>query len=143
MRSKVINDTDGRTHMLVFDEGDAVMELLREFAAEHDLTGSHFTAIGAFSGATLAYFDWNTKEYNRFEIEEQVEVLTLSGNITRAEDKPKIHAHVVVGKADGTAHGGHLFEAHVRPTLELVLTETPQHLKRRHDPETGLTLIEP
>jgi predicted DNA-binding protein with PD1-like motif len=49
--------------------------------------------------------------------------------------------HVVLGKSDATAHGGHLLEAVVRPTLEVILVESPKHLRRRHDPETGLGLI--
>jgi predicted DNA-binding protein with PD1-like motif len=63
---------------------------------------------------------------------------------TVAEDErgePKIHAHVVLGKADGAALGGHLLEAHVRPTLEVMLVESPNHLRRKYDPETGLALI--
>jgi predicted DNA-binding protein with PD1-like motif len=39
--------------------------------------------------------------------------------------------------------GGHLLEAHVRPTLEVVLTESPRHLHKRKDPESGLALIVP
>jgi len=48
---------------------------------------------------------------------------------------------VVVSRADGTAMGGHLLEAHVRPTLEVVLTESPRHLHKRKDPDSGLALI--
>jgi hypothetical protein len=57
------------------------------------------------------------------------------------EKKPRLHAHVVVGKRDGTAHGGHLLQARVRPTLEVILTESASYLARRHDPESGLALI--
>ena len=56
---------------------------------------------------------------------------------------PKVHAHVVVGKADATAHGGHLVEGVVRPTLEVVITETPAYLRRRFDAQSGLALIDP
>ena len=70
------------------------------------------------------YFDWLKKDYTRIPIEEQVEVLALVGDIT-LNDEPKLHTHVVVSKADGTAHGGHLLEAHVRPTLEVIITESP------------------
>jgi len=55
---------------------------------------------------------------------------------------PKLHAHVVLGKSDATAHGGHLLEGVVRPTLEVVLTELPRQLHRRLDRESGLALIE-
>ena len=53
----------------------------------------------------------------------------------------EIHAHVVLGKSDGTALRGHLLEAHVRPTLEVMLIESPRHLQRKHGKETGLALI--
>ncbi|MGN6733631.1 MAG: PCC domain-containing protein, partial [Candidatus Binatia bacterium] len=56
---------------------------------------------------------------------------------------PQVHAHVVVGKFDGSAHGGHILEARVWPTLEVMVTESPKHLRRKYDPETGLSLIDP
>jgi predicted DNA-binding protein with PD1-like motif len=70
-------------------------------------------------------------------------VLSLLGDVALDVDKQKIHAHVVVGKSDGTAHGGHLIEAHVRPTLEVMVTEMRRHLHRQFDPASGLTLIDP
>src|SRR5205807_4036605 len=103
----------------------------------------HFTAIGAFSRAIVAYFDWSSKEYRPIPIDEQVEVLSFTGDITIESGQSKVHAHVVLGKADGTAHGGHLMQGHVRPTLEIVITETPRHLNRRLDPRSGLALIDP
>jgi predicted DNA-binding protein with PD1-like motif len=118
------------------------MKNLLAFAKEKQLAGSHFTAIGAFREATLGYFDWEGKEYRHIPVREQVEVLSLVGDVARDEKgEPKLHAHVVVGKSDGTAHGGHLIEAVVRPTLEVILVESPRHLQRRHDPESGLALI--
>ena len=106
------------------------------------MTAAHFTAIGAFRSVTLGYFNWETKEYEPIPIREQVEVLSLIGDVAiDAEGQPVVHAHVVVGRNDGTAYGGHLLEAHVRPTLELVLTESPAHLQRQFLPEAGLALI--
>ncbi len=141
MKSKLLHEDGARTYALIFETGDEVIGKLREFARAQQLGGGHFTAIGAFQDVTLAYFDWETKEYEEIPVREQVEVLTLAGDIALHEGEPKIHAHVLIGKRDGTAHGGHLMEAHVRPTLELILTESPRHLQRRHDPETGLALI--
>ena len=90
---------------------------------------------------TLGYFDWERKQYKRIPLEEQVEVLSLVGNITRNEGEPAVHAHVVVGRSDATTRGGHLLAGRVRPTLELVLTETPAELRKQKDPETGLALL--
>ena len=143
MRNKLINDAPERTYALVFETGDDVLPLLLAFAREHHLTASHFSAIGAFQRLTLGYFDWQRKDYLRIPIDEQVEVVSLLGDIAQKDDEPQVHAHVVVGKRDGTAHGGHLLAATVRPTLEVILVEAPAHLARRFDPESGLALIDP
>jgi uncharacterized protein len=148
MRSKLIDDSahssDGasrKTFAVIFDTGDQVIAGLKAFAKEQSLAASHFTAIGAFETVLLGYFDWEKKNYVKIPIREQVEVLSLVGDVTLSEGKPNIHAHVVLGKRDGTTCGGHLVEAEVRPTLEVILTESPAHLERQFDPETGLALI--
>jgi predicted DNA-binding protein with PD1-like motif len=144
MRVKQLETRDGRrTFAIVFDTGDEVASGLSAFAHEYGIGGAYFTAIGALREVALGYWDWETKQYRRIPVREQVEVLSLVGNIALTpEGAPKVHAHVVVGKADGTAHGGHLLEGHVRPTLEVMLVESPRHLRRTHDPATGLALID-
>jgi predicted DNA-binding protein with PD1-like motif len=145
MRSKLLHESDGqKTYALIFETGDEVMSALKGVARDNRLGGSHFTAIGAFQDVTPGYFDWEKKDYKRIPVREQVEVVSLVGDIAEGEGgEPKVHAHVVLGKSDGAALGGHLLEAHVRPTLEVMLVESPQHLRRKHGPETGLALIRP
>ncbi len=141
MRAKLINDGSERTFAVVLDKGDEVTASLLAFAKEHKLSAAEFTAVGAFSDCVLGYFDWNKKDYRRIPVEEQVEVLVLAGNIALKDGEPKLHPHVVVGKANGSAHGGHLLEGHVRPILEVIVTESPAHLRREPDEETGLALL--
>jgi predicted DNA-binding protein with PD1-like motif len=141
MRAKVINEVPERTFALIFDRGDEVVSTLERFAAEHGLSASRITAIGAFESATLGYFDWERKDYDRIPVNEQVEVLSLVGDIALAGEKPKLHAHVVLGRRDGSALGGHLLDARVRPTLELLVVDSPSYLKRERDPVSGLALI--
>jgi len=142
MTSKQISQGESdRTFALIFQTGDTVIEPLTRFAQENKLFAAHFTAIGAFSDLTLAYFDWESRQYQKIPLHEQVEVLSLIGDIADDKGKAKVHAHAVVGKRDGSAHGGHLIEAHVRPTLEVILTESPAHLRRKTDPTSGLALI--
>ena len=141
MKTKLIHDDGEKTFAVVFDKGDEVASGLLSFAKDNNLSASHFTAIGAFERVTLGFFERGRKEYKRIVIDEQVEVLSLVGDIALDGDEPKVHAHVVVGKADGTAHGGHLLEARVWPTLEVILVESPRHLRRKLDEETGLALI--
>jgi uncharacterized protein len=141
MKTKLINEGEEKTFALVFDKGDEVASLLLTFAKENHLAASHFTAIGAFERVTLGFFERQRKDYKKIPINEQVEVLSLFGDIAVSDKGPQVHAHVVVGKSDGTAHGGHLLEAHVWPTLEVILVESPKHLQRQTDQETGLALI--
>src|SRR5438093_6075037 len=128
MKFKVLNEGGGKTFALIFEKGDEVIQALKKFATEQRLLASHFTAIGALSDAVVGFFDPMKKDYKRIAISEQVEVLSLAGDVTIENNLSKIHAHVVVGKSDGTAHGGHLMEAHVFPTLELILVESPKFL---------------
>lgn len=132
-----------RTFAVVFDEGDEPKQGLTEFARERSVSAASLTAVGAFANATLAYFDRERSEYLDIPVAEQVEVLSLVGDIALADDEPEVHAHVVVGRRDGTTAGGHLMQAEVFPTLEVIVTETPAHLRKRHDPATGLTFIDP
>ena len=138
MKSRKLNSGT----VLVFDTGDEVVSALTAFAKENHIAGAHFTAIGAFSDAGIGYFDLQKKDYLRNQINEQVEVVSLIGDIALDKGEPKVHAHVVIGRRNGTAMGGHLLAAHVRPTLELVLQESGEQLRRKFDPESGLALID-
>jgi predicted DNA-binding protein with PD1-like motif len=144
MKSKLLHEHDGlRTIAAIFESGDEVMSGVRALAREHRLNGAQITAIGAFSDAVVTYFDWSEKDYLEIPVDEQVEVASLNGDIgVDQQGEPAIHIHLVLGRRDGSAIAGHLKEARVRPTLEMILTETPPHLTRRHDPETGLNLIQ-
>ena len=144
MKTQLLNDQGGKTYVLVFDQGDEFIATFLQFATQNGLAAAHFTAIGGFSDAILGYFEPEKKSYKKIALHEQVEVLALTGDITLKEDgTPQIHAHVVVGDSNGLAHGGHIMEAHVRPTLECILEESPARWHRRHDPESGLALIAP
>lgn len=131
-----------KTYVLIFETGDELAAGLKKFAAEQKLAGSSFKAIGAFSAVKLAWFDWKTKKYQTsVDLEEQVELLSMIGDIALKDGQPQVHAHVVIGKSNGAALGGHLLQATVRPTCEVILTESPQHLQKRIDPDSGLALI--
>jgi predicted DNA-binding protein with PD1-like motif len=137
MKSKDLGDAT----VLVFESGDEVISQLTAFAKDRRITAAHFTAIGAFRDAGLGYFDWQTKKYLRNQVDEQVEVVALAGDIAIDGDHPSVHAHAVVAKRDGSTMGGHLLEAHVRPTLELILEKSPELLQKKLDKESGLALI--
>ena len=137
-------DRSPSTFVLVFETGDELAEGLSMFAEEQDLSAASFKAVGALSSVRLGWFSWESKRYEpSVTLDEQVELLSLIGDVALKDDRPVVHAHVVIGKKDGTAHGGHLLEAYVRPTCEVVLTESPAHLNKIIDRESGLALIRP
>lgn len=145
MQSKLLYENEGlRTFAVILETGDEVMSSLASFAEAERLNAAQFSAIGAFSRAVLGYFEWEAGKYKRIPVPDQVEVASLNGDVAIAPDGSRaVHIHTVLGQRDGRALAGHLLEAHVRPTLEVVLTELPAHLCKRHDPESGLALIRP
>lgn len=142
MQSKLLTTGEQRTYVVVFDPGEEVVEGLTSFAAEQGLTAAEFSGLGAMSDCVLGFFDLERRDYDRIPIREQVEVLTLVGNVAVKHGETKLHPHIVIGRRDGTAYGGHLLEGHARPTLEVMITEAPAHIRRRTDEATGLPLID-
>ena len=139
MKFKTINEN---SLLLVFDRGDDVMSTLTTFARQHPIRSASFTAIGACERAVIAYWNRETKEYERIDVGEQVEVVSLTGNIARGEDgEPRVHAHAALGKRDGSLIGGHFVSGVVYPTLELVLIPSDVVLQRKRDEGTGLPLL--
>jgi predicted DNA-binding protein with PD1-like motif len=143
MNVKQLHAADGqRVFAVILETGEAVTDSLQRFAEAERLSAAQVTGIGAFSEAELRYFDWERKEYLPIPVREQVEVASLLGDVALSpEGKPALHLHLVLGRRDGTALAGHLAEAKVRPTLELIVTESPAHLRKALDPESGLALI--
>jgi predicted DNA-binding protein with PD1-like motif len=144
MDFKVLHEDSGQTtYVLVFETGDEVMQGLTDFAEAQDLAAAHFSAIGAFREATLGYFDTQAREYLKHGIAEQVEVVSLTGNVARNDEgRAKIHAHAVLGRRDAQTYGGHLLAGRVHPTLEVIVVESPPYLRRRERPAVGLALID-
>ena len=117
------------------NSGEEAFATLTKFANETALTAASLTAIGAFEKASVGWFDFEKKTYKKIEVAEQCEVLSAIGDLAIGDDgKASLHVHVVLGLSDGTTRGGHLLAGTVRPTLEVVLTDTPAHLRRKKRP---------
>jgi len=117
-------DESPKTFILVFETGDELAEGLLRFAKEQKLSAASFKAVGALSSVRLGWLSWESKRYEpSVTLDEQVELLSLIGDVALKDGEPVVHAHAVVGKKDGSAHGGHLLKARIRPTCEVVLTD--------------------
>jgi uncharacterized protein len=144
MKSASISKEAGReTRVMILDSGEEAFATLTKFASETGLAAASLTAIGAFESATIGWFDFVKKTYKKIEVAEQCEVLSAIGDVAIGDDgKASLHVHVVLGLADGTTRGGHLMSGKVRPTLEVVLTDTPAHLRRKKKADIGIALID-
>jgi predicted DNA-binding protein with PD1-like motif len=140
---ELVSSSEGTTHLLVFEAGEEAMEVLEAWCRSEGVGAASFRGVGAFSEAVVAWFDPEAREYRDIPVREQVELLSMIGDVAEHEGEPAVHAHVVLGTSDGLARGGHLRSGRVRPTLELIVDEAPGHLRKRFDPESGLPLIDP
>jgi uncharacterized protein len=144
MKSRLLSENDGvKQYAIVLAKGDEVMSGLTDFAHQNKVASASFTAIGAFSNATVAWFDDSKKEFKLNPINEQVELTSMIGNITLVKGQPAVHTHMSVASSDGTVRGGHVISAFVFPTLELFMTVYPTALHKERDAATGLMLIDP
>jgi predicted DNA-binding protein with PD1-like motif len=144
MKSKLVSEQPGaQVHVVILDSGEEAFAALTRFADETKISTASLTAIGAFEKATVGWFDFAAKSYRKIELGEQCEVLSAIGDIAIGDDgKASLHVHIVLGLSDGSTRGGHLLEGRVRPTLEVVVTETPSRLRRKKRADLGIALID-
>jgi predicted DNA-binding protein with PD1-like motif len=120
------------------------MSAIGEFVTANHIESAHFQGLGACTDAVLAYWDPRIGDYRKARYEQQMEIVSLLGDAAPTPgDGAGLHVHMGLGFADGTMHGGHLFEAHVSPTLELVLTASPVAMHRQYDESIKSWMLAP
>ena len=142
MKSKIIQDGDVVTYVVVCDPGDEAMAALKQFARAERLEASQITGVGGFERATVGWFDHAARRFRHIPVDQPTEVLSLIGDVAEDQDGPGLNIHVVLGLSDGTTRGGHLIEGQVFPTLELMVTENPAELRKVMRPDLGVALID-
>jgi predicted DNA-binding protein with PD1-like motif len=121
------------THVVIFDPGEEFLEGMAQVASDENIEVAGFTAIGGFSETVLGFYNEETKSFDSIPFEaDQVEVLSLMGEITRENGEPHVHGHVVVGLRDGRAFGGHLLKGVVKPIAIVNLFELAHTPKSHH-----------
>jgi uncharacterized protein len=144
MKSGSLRQGHERMFVLMFEEGDELVSMLENFARKHKISGGQITGMGSLGDVTLGAFDWKNKRYKKtVEIRQQVQVLSLGGDIAQDKGRPRIVCHAVVAKQGGSVYGGHLMHAHVRPLLEVVIIEASQLYQRTYNHDSGLALLRP
>ena len=143
MQAQAVVEGPERVIVLILDSGEDAFEAIADFANKERITGASVSAIGAFERAKLGWFDLDAKTYQPITVDQQCEVLSLVGDIAEGDDlKASLHCHAVLGLRDGSVRGGHFMSGVVRPTLEVTIRETVQHLRRKKRADLGIALIE-
>jgi uncharacterized protein len=132
-----------REFAVIFAKGDEAFSGMQAFAEKYQVTAAHFTAIGGIDRGTLAWFDPQRKMFKKIPIDGAHEVTAMIGDIALYQGKPVVHTHAVVAGPDGSTLSGHVLDMYVSPTLEVMVVVDTLVLRKKLDPETGLTLIDP
>jgi predicted DNA-binding protein with PD1-like motif len=143
MRTKVTDFSGRRVLVVVCTKGEEAFETVQSAVREHSIQAAQVTAVGGFKNADLGYFQKTADDYLQIPVTEQVEVLSLIGDVAQDSGEPSLHLHAVLGRPDGSTVGGHLLRGEVWPTLEVIVSEVAPELAKRYDPQTGLALISP
>jgi predicted DNA-binding protein with PD1-like motif len=127
---------------LILDVEESIHDCIIRFAGEQSLPGAFITGIGVIKDVVLGFFNSDTKEYERMEVEGPVELLALNGNCTWKEKEPFVHLHAVIGREDGSVIGGHLLEAKIGVTGEIFVHKIDKRLERQRDERFDIFLIQ-
>lgn len=125
-------------YMVRVDRGEEVVESLLRFAREHAIPCGAVTGLGGVRHVRLAYFDTQRKEYLPREFAGDLELVSLTGNLGRADGAPHLHAHVLVSDREFRCHAGHLLQAEVAVTAEFAVRTGEQPIQRVHNEELGI-----
>lgn len=143
VKVKLISQNDRvKTYAVIFAKGDEVVSGLAEFAEKYKVTSARFTGIGDATSAKVGWFDKSRSQFKVIPITTPGEITSLVGDIATYQGKPVVHGHLAVATEDGIVHGGHLLQAYIFPTLEVIVTVEEKPLYKRLDPETGATIID-
>lgn len=123
------------------ERGEELLETLLSYCKAKDITGATFTGLGATDMLELAFYNLTTKSYERHNIVEELEILSLTGNLGTLKEEKMLHIHGVFGRRDLSTLGGHIFKLRVSGACEIHLSTLPRQLHRVHDETTGLNLL--
>lgn len=130
--------------LIILAKGEKIIEKLTEVCRNENIQSGFFSAIGAVNQVEMAHFDPAEKKYSYKKMTGALEIISLIGNITRLDkdDSVVVHGHISVSDQNMACFGGHLKEATVGVICEIAVTDLKITIRRVHDSETGLNLIQ-
>lgn len=128
-------------YVLRFDRGEEVFLALQSFAENQKIGAAFFSAIGASQKVVLSYYDLEQKKYFDQSFEQDLEIVSMTGNIGKRDGKVALHAHGCFSDKSYQTFAGHIKELVVSATCEMMLTKLSGTLTREFDEATGLNLL--
>jgi predicted DNA-binding protein with PD1-like motif len=123
------------------ERGEDLYACLSRLVVENGVRSGAFQVIGAVSRAKLGVFEHGSYEW--VEHEGAIEISSCAGNVSVKDGKPFVHCHAVLTDHKGTVIGGHVGEGCIAdPTAEIHMSAYEGELNRRHDPATGLWILD-
>lgn len=133
----------GAAFVIRMEQGDDILKSLKQFADAKKVQAAFFEGIGSLYRAKLGHYDFqDTKTYKYETFDEDLEILTLSGNISTMNEKALPHAHATLGRRDFSVIGGHLEEGSLANMVEVNLSQLPGKLEKAKDSTIGLNLLQ-
>lgn len=133
----------GSGFVLRLEQSDDILTTLREFSNAQRLRACFFEGIGSLYKAVLGHYDFKgTKTYKNETFDEDLEILTLSGNVSTMNQQSLPHAHVTLGRRDFSVIGGHLEEGSLANMVEVRMNKLPGKLLKARDKDVGLNLLQ-
>ena len=129
-------------YYLRVDRGEYVIDSIKKICLMYDIKTASISGIGATDKFRCGVYNVNTKQYSETEFCGVYEILSLCGNITRFDGEPYIHAHICASDENGVVVGGHLKEARISATCEMIITAANTSIGRIPDKATGLNILD-
>jgi len=118
--------------------GDLVNESLREIAVKENISNAWINGIGAIDSVEIGYMDVVNKKYQKRNFNDNYELISLIGNITIKDGVPFVHTHITFSDTEYKVFGGHLFDANITATGEIILTVTDSKIDRQFNENVGI-----
>jgi len=137
---KIILKSENK-YVLRFDQGEELIESLKNFCLKNKIKSGFFLGLGAVKKAEVALYDLKNKKYISKKLEGPLEIISLIGNIASKNKELIIHSHIALGDKEMRLFGGHLNSLTVSPTCEVYLIKFTRVIKRNYFREIGLNLM--
>lgn len=131
----------GSKYLVRMDKGEEIVSTLTDLVKKEKIKLGRVSGIGAINRAVVGLFELDKKEYHKKEFTGDFEILSLSGNISEMYGKEYIHFHLTFGDKDFNVYGGHLNEAVISATGEIIIDVIDGTIDREFSEDLGLNIL--